>query len=269
MTAPNGPSQQACILQSMREAGNKARDINLAECHGTGTALGDPIEVGALKNVMEPRDTTLALTSSKSNIGHLEGSAGIAGFLKCVSMLMAGTCPPNAHCQQLNPHLQEGVRNMGMCMYVLHHFGSAFSISNSALISLGCLSQEAMSSKDTTIRASEDLEAHLQRLHEESMAKLAYAWNPPDMDPRNVTLRGAAVDIDPAEESTREESTREGSHELQELEIKESPVKPQDVEVQSCSSEEVCACWWEKTNKRPKRKISRAVTGLALGATFY
>ena len=108
MTAPNGPSQQACILQSMREAGNKARDINLAECHGTGTALGDPIEVGALKNVMEPRDTTLALTSSKSNIGHLEGSAGIAGFLKCVSMLMAGTCPPNAHCQQLNPHLQVG-----------------------------------------------------------------------------------------------------------------------------------------------------------------
>lgn len=106
MTAPNGPSQQACILQSMREAGNKARDINLAECHGTGTALGDPIEVGALKNVMEPRDTTLALTSSKSNIGHLEGSAGIAGFLKCVSMLMAGTCPPNAHCYQLNPHLQ-------------------------------------------------------------------------------------------------------------------------------------------------------------------
>lgn len=52
---------------------------------------------------------------------------------------------------------------------------------------------------------------HLRRLHEESMAKLAYAWNPPDMDPRNVTLRGAAVDIDPAEESTREESTREGS----------------------------------------------------------
>ncbi|CAJ1345054.1 unnamed protein product [Effrenium voratum] len=105
MTAPNGPSQQACILQSMREAGNSARDINLAECHGTGTALGDPIEVGALRNVMDPRDTTLALTSSKSNIGHLEGSAGIAGFLKCVGMLMAGTCPPNAHLYSLNPHL--------------------------------------------------------------------------------------------------------------------------------------------------------------------
>merc|ERR1719162_18583 len=50
MTAPNGPSQQACIQASMREAGNQARDINLAECHGTGTSLGDPIEVGALKN---------------------------------------------------------------------------------------------------------------------------------------------------------------------------------------------------------------------------
>ena len=91
------------IFESSRfEAGNKARDINLAECHGTGgmaffpkkkhpnrsrpsgTALGDPIEVGALKNVMEPRDTTLALTSSKSNIGHLEGSAGASQFFRFV-----------------------------------------------------------------------------------------------------------------------------------------------------------------------------------------
>lgn len=108
MTAPNGPSQQACIQASMREAQNEARDINLAECHGTGTALGDPIEVGALRNAMEPRDTVLALTSSKSNIGHLEGGAGIAGLLKCIVMLNAGTCPPNAHCRQLNPHLSVG-----------------------------------------------------------------------------------------------------------------------------------------------------------------
>merc|ERR1719401_1787894 len=105
MTAPNGPSQQACISASMREAGLEARMINLAECHGTGTALGDPIEVGALRNVMEPRDMALCLTSSKSNIGHLEGGAGSAGLLKCILMLVAGTCPPNAHCRQLNPHL--------------------------------------------------------------------------------------------------------------------------------------------------------------------
>jgi len=105
MTAPNGPSQQACIAASMREAELEARMINLAECHGTGTALGDPIEVGALRNAMEPRDFALCLTSSKSNIGHLEGGAGVAGLLKCILMLMAGTCPPNAHCRQLNPHL--------------------------------------------------------------------------------------------------------------------------------------------------------------------
>jgi 3-oxoacyl-(acyl-carrier-protein) synthase len=105
MTAPNGPSQQTCITASMREAGNEPRDINLAETHGTGTALGDPIEVGALRNVMEPRETALALTSSKSNIGHLEGGAGVVGLLKCILMLVAGTCPPNAHCRQLNPHL--------------------------------------------------------------------------------------------------------------------------------------------------------------------
>jgi hypothetical protein len=54
---------------------------------------------------MEPRETALAITSSKSNIGHLEGGAGVAGLLKCILMLVAGTCPPNAHCRQLNPHL--------------------------------------------------------------------------------------------------------------------------------------------------------------------
>lgn len=105
MTAPNGPAQQVCILASLRESGYVASDIDLAECHGTGTALGDPIEVGALRAVMEPRDAALATTSSKSNIGHLEGGAGIAGLLKCIVMLKAGVCPPNAHCRQLNPHL--------------------------------------------------------------------------------------------------------------------------------------------------------------------
>ncbi|CAE8600992.1 unnamed protein product [Polarella glacialis] len=54
---------------------------------------------------MEPRSSPLALTSSKSNLGHLEGCAGIAGLLKCVMMLLAGVCPPNCHLWQLNPHL--------------------------------------------------------------------------------------------------------------------------------------------------------------------
>uniref|UniRef100_A0A7S4W4M9 Ketosynthase family 3 (KS3) domain-containing protein n=1 Tax=Alexandrium monilatum TaxID=311494 RepID=A0A7S4W4M9_9DINO len=110
LTAPHGPSQQECIRHSLREANIPPLKIQMQELHGTGTALGDPIEVGALRATMmmfqgDVREHPLVKTSSKSNIGHLEGGAGIAGLLKCILMLMAGTCPPNAHCRQLNPHL--------------------------------------------------------------------------------------------------------------------------------------------------------------------
>lgn len=102
MTAPNGPSQTAAIVASMREAQVKASQIDIAECHGTGTALGDPIEVGALRAAMEPRDTSLSTCSAKCHIGHLEGGAGIAGVCKCLTMLRAACITPNQHLRQLN-----------------------------------------------------------------------------------------------------------------------------------------------------------------------
>ena len=82
-----------------------ASQITIAECHGTGTALGDPIEVGALRGVMEPRDTPLLTTSAKSNIGHTEACAGMIGLIKCVSMVSRSTADPNCHLNSLNPHL--------------------------------------------------------------------------------------------------------------------------------------------------------------------
>lgn len=102
MTAPNGPSQTAAIQASMREAGVTASQIDIAECHGTGTALGDPIEVGALRAAMEPRDTSLSTCSAKCHIGHLEGGAGMAGICKCIVMLRAAGITPNQHLRQLN-----------------------------------------------------------------------------------------------------------------------------------------------------------------------
>jgi len=106
MTAPHGPSQQAVIRDSMREGGLSPKSITIAECHGTGTALGDPIEVGALRGVLgSGRSQPILKTSAKTNIGHLEAAAGVAGLIKCICMLNFSTGSPNCHLVTLNPHL--------------------------------------------------------------------------------------------------------------------------------------------------------------------
>jgi len=105
LTAPNGPAQQAVIKKSMAFAGINPNTVSIAECHGTGTALGDPIEVGALMAVMHQREFPLLKTSAKSNIGHLEAGAGIAGLTKCIMMVNMATAPPNCHINIINPHL--------------------------------------------------------------------------------------------------------------------------------------------------------------------
>mmetsp|Transcript_115524 Transcript_115524/g.246873 ORF Transcript_115524/g.246873 Transcript_115524/m.246873 type:complete len:1348 (-) Transcript_115524:63-4106(-) len=107
LTAPNGPSQQAAIRYSLKMGGITPEHVTAVECHGTGTALGDPIEVGAIMAVMEgERDDPLPHTSAKSNFGHLEACAGAAGFTKCINMLRVGTSPPNVHLKAMNAHLE-------------------------------------------------------------------------------------------------------------------------------------------------------------------
>mmetsp|Transcript_137331 Transcript_137331/g.342442 ORF Transcript_137331/g.342442 Transcript_137331/m.342442 type:complete len:1095 (+) Transcript_137331:130-3414(+) len=107
MTAPHGPSQQACIRACMAEAGLKPSEITIAECHGTGTALGDPIEVGALRDVMKDRGNDgIVMTSGKSNFGHMEANAGIGGILRCLCMLNAMTGASNLHLRSINPHIE-------------------------------------------------------------------------------------------------------------------------------------------------------------------
>merc|ERR1712216_872401 len=90
LTAPNGPSQERCNTAVLKEIGIMPREVDTTECHGTGTSLGDPIEIGAYRKVMEkdPRQEPVTITSSKSNIGHCEGSAGVSGFTKCVLMCL-------------------------------------------------------------------------------------------------------------------------------------------------------------------------------------
>jgi len=109
MTAPNGPSQQTVIRESLECADIDAAEIAVAECHGTGTALGDPIEVGALRFVMKgTRYDPILCTSYKSNGGHQEPGAGLAGLVKCINMVVTSTTPSNQHLKAMNPHLDTG-----------------------------------------------------------------------------------------------------------------------------------------------------------------
>jgi acyl transferase domain-containing protein/acyl-CoA synthetase (AMP-forming)/AMP-acid ligase II len=108
LTAPNGWSQQAVIDTALNRAGVAPHEISCIEAHGTGTPLGDPIEIESLKAVLSTgrkRDQTCAIGSVKTNIGHLEAAAGIAGLIKMVLALHHGKLPPHLHLQKLNPHI--------------------------------------------------------------------------------------------------------------------------------------------------------------------
>jgi acyl transferase domain-containing protein/acyl carrier protein len=105
LTAPNGRSQQAVIRAALADAGMHPDDLQYIEAHGTGTALGDPIEIGALENVFAERQLTaepLRVGSIKSNLGHLESAAGVAGLMKLVLSLQHKQIPASLHCQKPN-----------------------------------------------------------------------------------------------------------------------------------------------------------------------
>jgi acyl transferase domain-containing protein len=107
MTAPNGPSQQAVLLSACRHAALRPDHIKLSECHGTGTALGDPIELGALLYVLTASQPEHALTlaTAKTNVGHSEWASGILGMIKCILLVTEAKSPPNLHLSKLNPHI--------------------------------------------------------------------------------------------------------------------------------------------------------------------
>jgi len=107
LSAPNGPAQEKCIWGAIREAVMQPPESTVWECHGTGTSLGDPIEVGAVRKVQikMPRIEPLMISTSKSNIGHCEGSAAITAMCKCVMIVIRTKCAPTLHFKTLNPHL--------------------------------------------------------------------------------------------------------------------------------------------------------------------
>jgi acyl transferase domain-containing protein/SAM-dependent methyltransferase len=108
ITAPNGPAQEAVIRAAMENGGVEPGQIGYVEAHGTGTPLGDPIEIGALQAVIASKrtgDRPLLVGSVKTNIGHTEAAAGLAGVAKVILALQKNSIPPNLHFQTGNPHI--------------------------------------------------------------------------------------------------------------------------------------------------------------------
>ena len=106
LTAPNGIAQQAVLRQALKAARIMGGQLSYVEAHGTGTALGDPIEVEALAAVVgqpRPDASTCRLGSVKTNLGHLEGAAGVAGLIKVALAMQHQTIPPHLHFKELNP----------------------------------------------------------------------------------------------------------------------------------------------------------------------
>ncbi|MDB9362256.1 amino acid adenylation domain-containing protein [Nodularia spumigena CS-588/02] len=103
LTVPSGPAQQDLLRQALTDARVSPQQVGYIEAHGTGTSLGDPIEMNAIAAVYGKRSQPLYVGSVKTNIGHLEAAAGMAGMIKTILSLQHGEIPPHLHFQKPNP----------------------------------------------------------------------------------------------------------------------------------------------------------------------
>jgi acyl transferase domain-containing protein len=203
-TAPSVGGQSQVIVEALADAGVDADSIGYIEAHGTGTTLGDPIEVEAMTKAFRShtsRTGFCAIGSVKTNIGHLDAAAGVSGFIKTVLALDRRQLPPSLHFEQPNPKIEfqsspffvntkltdwnagvrpgaprrAGVSSFGMggtnAHVVLEEAPPALQPAPARPHQLLLLSAKSEASLE---RATEQLAAHLRRAPDGSLADIAY-----------------------------------------------------------------------------------------------
>ena len=148
LTAPNGAAQSSLLRAAMETVSVEDTGVRTTECHGTGTALGDPIETSALSEVLMQSDgEAKTLSGLKANFGHMEPSAGLVGLLKLLNVVsLQKAVAPNAHLRKLNLHVSGALRGVpcllpvqsavllaGECVGGVSSFGYAGTIAHVVL----------------------------------------------------------------------------------------------------------------------------------------
>ena len=200
-TAPNLEAQAAVIAEAQGIAGIEADSITYVEAHGTGTIVGDPIEIAALTKAFRigtPRQGFCAIGSVKTNIGHLDAAAGVAGLIKTVLALKHKQIPPSLNFEQPNPRIDfehspfyvntqlsewkatSGPRRAGVSSFgiggtnahlVLEEVPAVESASQSRPVQLLVLSAKTEAALET---ATTNLVQHLEQAAEPNLADVAY-----------------------------------------------------------------------------------------------
>jgi NADPH:quinone reductase-like Zn-dependent oxidoreductase/acyl carrier protein len=134
LTAPNGPAQQGAIRLALASAAVGATDVAMIQMHGTGTPLGDPIEVGALTAVLSTRKTSnsisnnsVILSAGKTGVGHTEPAAGLVGVAHAVNAATSHLIHPVLHVHKLNPYLEGTLSGVNASLFSMPRLYGGFS----------------------------------------------------------------------------------------------------------------------------------------------
>jgi len=169
LTAPNGLAQEAVIRSALANAHVEPQWVSYVETHGTGTSLGDPIEVqalGAALGVNRGPDQRLMIGSVKTNLGHLESAAGVAGLMKAVLILQHKQIPPNLHFETPNPYIswKDLPIDVPTHMTPLPAYGGRYIVDVSSFGFSGTNAHIVLEAADSPVRQTPDFERPLHLL---------------------------------------------------------------------------------------------------------